>query len=195
MKVLIQRAFFARDLRFCSGPFLVSQSVCEGIERSNLTSPELGCTFRATFYSPLPFAVGEVAPLARVRGSFYGRGGRRAQPPVGEGAGPHRKTWPLAFCVIQSERRIPVPVLGPALYRKNFDNAARPSSPLPIRERIEGEGPYQRPARFRILRLALVSCPTNTFEMVQFVPEQPPTALSSLSSASVPLSRRKGVGE
>ena len=50
-----------------------------------------------------------------------------------------------------------------------------------------------RPARFRILRLALVSCPTNTFEMVRFVPEQPPTALSSLSSASVPLSRRKGV--
>ena len=50
---------------------------------------QLGCCVpRNLLFASPDFVVGEVAPLARVRGSFYGRGGRRAQPPVGEGAGP-----------------------------------------------------------------------------------------------------------
>ena len=43
------------------------------------------------------FVAGEAAPKERVRGELYGRGGRRAQPPVGEGSGPHHKSSAAHF--------------------------------------------------------------------------------------------------
>src|SRR5271156_3944430 len=63
---------------------------------------------RTTFRSQ---GLGEGRELPRPL--FYGRGGRRARPPVGEGSGPHHKCATAHFlccptlCVIQSEAKNP----------------------------------------------------------------------------------------
>ena len=50
---------------------------------------------------------------------FYGRGGRRAQPPVGEGSGLHHKSGAAHFLVsFRAKRRIPAPSVNDITLRR-----------------------------------------------------------------------------
>jgi hypothetical protein len=109
---------------------------------------------------------GEVAPGARVRASFYRRGGRRAQPPVGEGSadqpmrtvrrtpllsGPpshYRKRLGLRACPERS-RRVPSSVaLLIVIQSRRGEESRLLLSPLPVKKRIKGKVRSLDSARF-----------------------------------------------
>jgi hypothetical protein len=61
-------------------------SFFNGRRRFSNTSPKLGCSVTRNFLSASPALPRERPRLGAGEGELHGRGGRRAQPPVGEGS-------------------------------------------------------------------------------------------------------------